>query len=221
MNWTKEEVYEIYKNVYGWDVEIAVCNPVQTKGGRGFSSGVGIPCTAKNPERAMQLINLLHSSKGQDLFRLLVYGIEGEHYTVNEDGTVTFANPNGRESADSTYGLSDWAVGSNLNKLGKDREIVVKQVELAKNAVANPLDGFVFDSSAVNDQLNNCTSFVWNNLFAKVMDDWQARREQRDKDFESCGVQEVMDELQRQITEFVTENNITGWPDRRQAAGME
>ena len=128
MNWTKEEVYEIYKNVYGWDVEIAVCNPVQTKGGRGFSSGVGIPCTAKNPERAMQLINLLHSSKGQDLFRLLVYGIEGEHYTVNEDGTVTFANPNGQESADSTYGLSDWAVGSNLNKLGMDREIVVKQV---------------------------------------------------------------------------------------------
>mgnify|MGYP004643030161 len=87
--------------------------------------------------------------------------------------------------------------------------------------MANPLDGFVFDSSAVNDQLNNCTSFVWNNLFAMVMDDWQARREQRDKDFESCGVQEVMDELQRQITEFVTENNITGCPDRRQAAGME
>ena len=66
----------------------------------------------------MQLINLLHSSKGQDLFRLLVYGIEGEHYTVNEDGTVTFANPNGRESADSTYGQSDWAVGSNP-RIGK------------------------------------------------------------------------------------------------------
>ena len=52
VNWTKEEVYEIYKNVYDWDVEIAVCNPVQIKGGRGFSSGVGIPYTSKNPERA-------------------------------------------------------------------------------------------------------------------------------------------------------------------------
>ena len=165
VNWSKEEVYEIYKNVYGWDVEIAVCNPVQTKGGRGFSTGVGIPYTSKNPERAMQLINLLHSSKGQ--------------------------------------------------------EIVVKQVELAKTAVANPLYGFTFDSSTVNDQLNNCTSFVYNNLFAMVMDDWEARREQRDKDFESCGVKEVMAELRRQITEYVTENNITSWPDRREAAGMK
>ena len=221
VNWSKEEVYEIYKNVYGWDVEIAVCNPAQTKGGRGFSSGVGSPYTSKNPERAMQLINLLHSSKGQELFRILAYGLEGEHYTVDADNNVTFANPTGRESADSTYGLSDWAIGSNLNKIGKDQEIVVKQVELAKTAVTNPLDGFTFDSSTVNDQLNNCTSFVYNNLFAMVMDDWQARREQRDKDFESCGVKEVMAELQRQITEYVTENNITSWPDRREAAGMK
>ncbi len=87
--------------------------------------------------------------------------------------------------------------------------------------MANPLDGFTFDSSTVNDQLNNCTSFVYNNLFAMVMDDWEARREQRDKDFESCGVKEVMAELQRQITEYVTENNITSWPDRREAAGMK
>lgn len=221
MNWTKEEVYEIYKNVYGWDVEIAVCNPVQTKGGRGFSTGVGIPYTSKNPERAMQLINLLHSTKGQEVFRMLAYGLEGEHYTVNEDGSVTYANPTGREGADSTYGLSDWSIGSNLNKIGKDQEIVMKQVELGKSAVANPLDGFVFDTSAVNDQLNNCTSFVWNNLFAMVMDDWQARREQRDKDFANCGVEEVMAELQRQITEYVTENNITSWPDRREATGMK
>lgn len=168
----------------------------------------------------MQLINLLHSTKGQEIFRLLAYGIEGEHYTVNADNTVTFANPTGREGADSTYGLSDWSLGTNLNKVGKDQEIVQKQVKLAETAVANPLDGFVFDTSAVTDQLNNCTSFVWNNLFAMVMDDWQARREQRDKDFADCGVQEVMDELQRQITEYVTENNITGWPDRRAAAGM-
>lgn len=182
---------------------------------------MGIPYTSKNPERAMQLINLLHSSKGQELFRILAYGLEGEHYTVDADNNVTFANPTGRESADSTYGLSDWAIGSNLNKIGKDQEIVVKQVELAKTAVANPLDGFTFDSSTVNDQLNNCTSFVYNNLFAMVMDDWQARREQRDKDFESCGLKEVMAELQRQITEYVTENNITSWPDRREAAGMK
>ncbi len=221
VNWTKEEVYEIYKNVYGWNVEIAVCNPVQTKGGRGFSTGVGIPYTSKNPERAMQLINLLHSTKGQELFRMLAYGLEGEHYTVNEDGSVTFANPTAREGADSTYGLSDWSIGSNLNKIGKDQEIVMKQVELGKNAVANPLDGFVFDRTAVDDQFSNCTSFVSNNLFAMVMDDWQARREQRDKDFANCGVEEVMAELQRQITEYVTENNITSWPDRREAAGMK
>ena len=52
-------------------------------------------------------------------------------------------------------------------------------------------------------------------------EDGQPRREQRDKDFANCGVEEVMAELQRQITEYVTENNITSWPDRREAAGMK
>lgn len=68
---------------------------------------------------------------------------------------------------------------------------------------------------------SNCGSFVGDNLYAMVMDDWQARREQRNKDFANCGVDEVIAELQRQINEFVAENNITGWPDRRAAAGME
>ena len=217
MNWSKEEVY---KNMYGWDVEMAVCNPVQPLS-RGFSTGTGIPYTSKNPECAMMLINLLNSTKGQEIFRLLAYGIEGEHYTANEDGTVTFANPTGREGADSTYGLSDWAIGTNLNKMGKDLEIVKKQIALAETAVENPLSGFTFDKSAVQDQFDNCTSFVGNNLFAMVMDDWQARREQRDKDFADCGIEDVMAELQRRITEYVTENNITSWPDRRAAAGMK
>ncbi len=220
VNWSKEEVYEIYKNTYGWDVEIAVCNPVQHLS-RGFSTGTGIPYTSKNPERAMMLINLLNSTKGQEIFRLLAYGIEGEHYTTNEDGTVTFTNATGREGADSTYGLSDWAIGTNLNKMGKDLETIQKQVALAETAVENPLSGFTFDKSAVQDQFDNCTSFVGNNLFAMVMDDWQARREQRDKDFADCGIEDVMAELQRQINEYVAENNITSWPDRRAAAGME
>lgn len=217
MNWSKEEVY---KNMYGWDVEIAVWNPVQPLS-RGFSTGTGIPYTSKNPERAMMLINLLNSTKGQEIFRLLAYGIEGEHYTAKEDGTVTFANPTGREGADSTYGLSDWAIGTNLNKMGKDLEIVKKQIALAETAAENPLSGFTFDKSAVQDQFDNCTSFVDSNLFAMVMDDWRARREQRDKDFADCGIEDVMAELQRRITEYVTENNITSWPDRRAAAGMK
>lgn len=54
-----------------------------------------------------------------------------------------------------------------------------------------------------------------------VMDDWQARRIQRDKDFADCGIQDVMNELQRQIHEYVAENHITDWPDRRAAAEMK
>ena len=58
-------------------------------------------------------------------------------------------------------------------------------------------------------------------MFAMVMDDWQARRIQRDKDFADCGIQDVMNELQRQIHEYVAENHITDWPDRRAAAEMK
>lgn len=47
-------------------------------------NGFSIPITASNPERALMVLEKLILDK--DYYRLSQYGIEGEHYTVTEDG---------------------------------------------------------------------------------------------------------------------------------------
>ena len=54
---------------------------------QGFSTGIVFPKTGKNPERTMQVLNLIYTDA--ELYRLLVYGIEGTHYITNSDGTIT------------------------------------------------------------------------------------------------------------------------------------
>lgn len=47
-------------------------------------NGFSIPITSENPERALKVLEKLTLDK--DYFLLSQYGIEGEHYTVSEDG---------------------------------------------------------------------------------------------------------------------------------------
>ena len=47
-------------------------------------NGFSIPITAEHPERALKVLEML--TLNQDYFRLSQYGIEGEHYTVSEEG---------------------------------------------------------------------------------------------------------------------------------------
>ena len=52
------------------------------------ASNTAISINSKHPERAMQLIGLMNTEKGKDLYNLLVFGIEGEHYTKVNDKEI-------------------------------------------------------------------------------------------------------------------------------------
>lgn len=88
-----------------------------------------IPYTAKNPERAIMLLDLLRDkkgSKGNDLLNLLTYGFEKDsdyakeygtyHYTLNkedpDDPQALGVDYESQPSADSKYGLCFWTTGS-------------------------------------------------------------------------------------------------------------
>ncbi len=47
-------------------------------------NGTAIPSSSKNPERAAMALELLYTD--QELNRLIQYGIEGSHYTIDENG---------------------------------------------------------------------------------------------------------------------------------------
>jgi putative aldouronate transport system substrate-binding protein len=60
-----------------------------------------IPKNSRNPEKAVQFLNLLYSDP--DIVNLLIYGIEGVHYTVGPSGIAETIPPG---SGSSGYNLS-------------------------------------------------------------------------------------------------------------------
>lgn len=92
----------------------------------GYSTGMVIPYTSKNPERAMMLLNLLHDKPGtvgNELANLLCFGFAADseeakeyswaNYKLSEleDGTV-YVDESYRDSAPSKHGITNWVLGN-------------------------------------------------------------------------------------------------------------
>jgi len=115
--------------------------------GETAGSMLGITTTSANPERAMMLINLLHTDK--QLNNLLNFGIEGDHYTLNGDVmTPTDNTPN--------YAIaSAWMFGSMfLNHIWNTEDPTKwAQYEVFnKDAMPSPALGFTFNAEPISAQ---------------------------------------------------------------------
>lgn len=75
-----------------------------------------IPTTSKNPERAMQLLELLRTEKGAEILNLLCYGIEGTHYEKLSDTEIKAFDYEGQGSSSSAYGIPNWELGNMFNE---------------------------------------------------------------------------------------------------------
>ena len=73
-------------------------------------NNLAIPTTAKHPQQAMQVINLLFTER--DVYVRLTYGIDGKHYKNRMEHDFEPIGYTGIQgSEDSPYGLYPWAVG--------------------------------------------------------------------------------------------------------------
>lgn len=106
-------------NVSGVDMSAIYIESAATLA-KGNATATAIPYCADEPERAMMVLNAIYSVP--ELYQLLIYGIEGEHYTVNDDGTIKTPY-GGSPSADSDYGVDKWVLGSCVNALDTQDDI--------------------------------------------------------------------------------------------------
>ncbi|MBW7455770.1 ABC transporter substrate-binding protein [Paenibacillus sepulcri] len=151
--------------------------------------------TSENPERAMQLINLVNTDK--ELYNLLIYGIEGTNYTKTADDKVKLI-------PDSGYALSDWVLGNVFNGYvldGKDPEVAKQTKAENESAKPSPIMGFKFKSDAVMSQIANVTSVVDEyspGLNTGVISAADKLAEFRDK-LKQAGIDEIIAEAQKQL----------------------
>lgn len=205
---------QMYSATAGVDISLI---QIENEGylSKGDATAMAIPYCADEPERAMMVLNALYTEP--ELYQLLIYGFEGEHYTDNGDGTIT-TDYGSQGTADSNYGLWKWTVGTCKNSLVTQADVAGYYDELQaqeKDAIISSFINFVFDDSNVTDVVASLKaidgeykSMIDNGYMG---DEWEATLDKWISERKAAGVDRLIEELQNQIDDYVAQNNITSW----------
>ena len=115
---------------------------------------------AKDQEAAMRVLNELYTNP--DVSMLLINGIEGKHYVIDENGQV--ALPEGLTQ--TTVGWYTMGGGTLPNSLiiptqnYQMKDLAERIEQLNKEAEPSLALGFVFDSSEVTNQITACANVI-------------------------------------------------------------
>jgi putative aldouronate transport system substrate-binding protein len=163
-----------------------------------------IPSHSKMPEQAMGFLNLMYEDP--KLVNLFSWGIEGEHYVIQEDGTINY--PIGIDANNTGYGLNEGFIFGNqmLSYVWEGDPINLwdQMDEFNKNAIKSEALGFIFDTSPVKTEYNACLN-VWKQ-YQRALGvgsvDPEVVLHMFINDLKMAGVDKVIAEKQRQLDEW-------------------
>lgn len=167
---------------------------------------------SKHPEAAMKVLNELFTNP--ELANLYMYGVEGTHYKVLEEGGAS----NGQDIITWADGLD--ATTSNYRKggtwlapnqfighvwEGSAADVWDQQRNFNNEALKSVAFGFTYDSAAVTNEVAACTNVVskyHNALLCGALDP-EATLAQFNEELYAAGLQNIIDEKQRQMDEWL------------------
>ena len=163
---------------------------------------MAIASSSENPEKALQVYDLLRNDP--ELYRLMMYGIEGEMYTLDDNGYLV--RPEGWD--DGTMGVSfNWWWGRNdelgLRAADRDWEAIdALYAVYAEKSIVYPYGQFIFDRAPVSAQLDNLSN-VYNTYMPQIVFGMCAEPESYVAEFraqlKAAGIEDVMNEIQSQL----------------------
>jgi putative aldouronate transport system substrate-binding protein len=160
--------------------------------------------TSKDPERAMMVLNYLHTDPY--VVNLMVYGIEGTHFKKTGDNRI-------EQIPDSGYGKSAlfWVIGNQMNNYllpGQPDDLYENWKKFNNEATRSPLLGFVFDNTNVKNEETQLTAVMteYKGIFTGAIADPAKLVDERNKKLEAAGIEKVRAEIQKQIDEWQANN---------------
>jgi len=167
----------------------------------GISAMVAISRTSPNPDLAIQLIYLMNTD--EELFNLLLFGIEDRHFTRISSNQVSVIPGGGWSLASAA-----WQFGNQFNAWymdGQEPGIWTETDRLNRESQVSPIRGFMFDTENVRVELAQImaveSEFRDDTLFARS--DWESAWEQKRENMHLAGIDRVIEEIERQLAEFV------------------
>ncbi len=200
-------IQEQLSGEYGYEVIVVPYYEKDYIGYRNSAGGTSLMAKCADPDKAMQILNLLQTDK--ELYNLLVFGIEGVHYEkVGEDRIKTPYSLQG--SVNDAYGLFKWIVGNTqlAYNCPSEPDEYKKWVfdESNKSDFRSPLIGFYLDDTNVSDYLTQVTYVrekYFEPLLAGVYADWESAYKEYEAESNNAGEQKIIDDFQKQVDSFL------------------
>ena len=190
------------KNAYGFSAKAYfLCDPYVTCDNP-TKTMIGIGKGSKNPEKAIKLIELMNSDK--ELYNLICFGIKDKHYTMTEDGKCKLIENSGY------YPNHQWKYGNQFNAFvldGMDIDVYEQTEKMNNEAIKSPLLGFTVDRASISNEIAQVSSIMGEYpSIDKGFDDPKNYIEEYKRRLEEAGQRKILEEVQRQIDEFIAAN---------------
>lgn len=163
--------------------------------------GFGIPVTAKEPEAAIQFLNLLYTEN--EFHDTLVWGEEGVDWVKQEDGTATY--PEGVTAETVQYHTADFLYGNRVAATpweGDGADIRQVQAEENANVEASKYLGLTLDAEPISATVTACQNVVSqykSQLTTGIASDVDATYQEFKDALQGAGIDEVIAEYQSQL----------------------
>lgn len=174
------------------------------------AGGNAIMKDSKHPKEAARLLELMNTEEGKELYRLLVYGNEGEHYVLNDNGRISVPDSEEGNNVSVRYGLWKWIVGNTEYAFESETEEVgnakfLLEENFNPSNIESKLKGFVVDNSKISVELMQISALSneYTYLRKGVADDFEKDYEEYMQKLHEAGIDKVRSEYQRQVDEFL------------------
>ena len=168
-----------------------------------------ITVSCKYPEKAMQALELINTD--EFVATALRFGLEGSHWTLNEDGTL---NTDGTLNANNDnnfywYGAQFGAIVYSKVPASKGTAQFMEKLAVANDKAKAGNMGFIFDPSPVQNELAACSAkideFNTNLKFGKLasMEEVDASLVAFSNALDEAGIDAIVAECQRQLDAFL------------------
>ncbi|MGO4540709.1 ABC transporter substrate-binding protein [Paenibacillus sp. 2TAB19] len=199
--WSKDRGYKVVSN----PVTPSVVTTESVRGGI-----MAVNANTKHPIESMKFLNLLNTDP--EIRNLFNYGIEGVHYTLNDQGQTTpipgkdsHGNPIPDEPASYAgvqYTQGNWFI---LRTMGGDTPEPLDKWELFREynaeSIKSAVLGFTPDLSKLTAQIDNI-EMVWRKYYASLMTgtvDVDSILPKFNEELGQAGIEEVVKEVQKQL----------------------
>lgn len=168
-----------------------------------------LAANTKVPESAMKFLNLTYTDP--DIANLIIWGIEGRDYVLDEGGNATYPEGQDASTVPYTAQISCGVVGNQFIQylpVGSSYDSLEWELEQNKAAAVSPAMGFAFDSSALTTQytaVRNVLSQYLPGIYCGAVDP-ETEIPKMLEALNSAGYQDILTAKQEQLDAWAATN---------------